>query len=110
MDIINKILQRLEALLFTRSEQQAFLEDISTLVEDGVPANQAVQTVAQIATGPLKKVATSILEKIAEGKLIADGMRGWFPPPIIEIIRAAEEGETLSDDCRTRFSATIERV
>lgn len=92
------ITQKFKNLQFTRRLQQAFLEDVSVLIEDGVPANQAVLTVAQIATGPVQNVANAILQKIAEGKPIADGMKGWFPQTIVEIIRAGEEGGTLAEN------------
>jgi type II secretory pathway component PulF len=90
--------QKIEALQFSRRQQQAFLEDVSALIEDGVPANQAVQAVSEVTTGIEKKVAEIILQKIAEGKPIADGMQNWFPQPIIEIVRAGEEGGTLAEN------------
>lgn len=93
LDAINAKLQRWS---FTRGQQQAFLEDFSSLIEDGVPATQAIQTIGQIVKGSQYDVAMSIQQKISEGKLIADGMQGWFPQPIIEIIRAGEEGGTLA--------------
>lgn len=89
---------KFKSLQFGRREQQAFLEDISSLIADGVPANQAVQTVAQIASGVVKEVANSILQKISEGKGIAEGMQNWFPQPIVEIVRAGEEGGTLAEN------------
>lgn len=92
------IQQKFQAFFFRHGQQQAFLEDLSTLIEDGVPASQAVETIAEIATGPVRDVANSILQKIAEGKFIADGMQGWFSQPIVEIIRAGEEGGTLAQN------------
>lgn len=97
-DIIESLPPKFQPWFFTRSQQQVFLEDLSTLVEDGVPANQAVQTIAGIAHGPVKLVANNILVKIAEGKMLADGMQGWFSQPIVEIIRAGEEGGTLAEN------------
>jgi len=93
--MLESLQQKFQALLFTRQQQQAYLEDLSALIEDGVPARQAVQTIAEIATGTMETVSHSILQKIAEGKPIADGMQTWFPQPVIEIIRAGEEGGTL---------------
>lgn len=90
--------QKWRALLFTRTQQQAFIEDLHSLIEDGVPANQAVQTISQLATGVIKEVADNILLKISEGKLLADGMQNWFSQPIVEIIRAGEEGGTLAEN------------
>lgn len=100
---------KLQQLQFSRAQQQAFLEDVSVLVEDGVPANQALQTIANITTGPTKLVADSILQKIAEGKLIADGMQGWFAQPIVEIIRAGEEGGTLKENLSAAARALMQQ-
>lgn len=100
---------KIKALFFTRKQQQAFLEDVSALIEDGVPANQAIQSVADIASGTLKEVADNILQKIAEGKLIADGMQGWFPQAIVEIIRAGEEGGTLMENMSAAARALLQQ-
>lgn len=107
--MLEQIRQKFEALQFTQKHQQAFLEDISTLIEDGVPANQAVQTIAQIATGVVKNVANAILQKISEGKPIADGMQGWFPQPIVEIVRAGEEGGTLAENLHAGARALAQK-
>ena len=101
--------QKLQALQFSRKLQQAFLEDVSVLVEDGVPANQAIQTIAEITTGPTKIVADRILQKISEGKLIAEGMKGWFAQPIVEIIRAGEETGTLKENLSAAARALMEQ-
>lgn len=91
------IQNKLQRLLFTRNEQQAFLEDISSLIEDGVPLNQAVEIIQRVASGSTKLAAESVLAKISQGKSIAAGMNGWFPQPIVEIIRAGEAGGTLAE-------------
>lgn len=96
--MLENLQQKIQYWQFSRKQQQAFLEDISQLIQDGVPASQAVQTVAQISKGPLKQAATSILQKVAEGKLFAEGMQGWFPQTVVEIIRAGEEGGTLAEN------------
>lgn len=101
--------QKLQALQFSRKQQQAFLEDVSTLIGDGVPANQAVSAVAQIAKGQVKKVAQQILRKISEGRLIADGMQGWFPQAVVEIVRAGEEGGTLAGNMKAAARAVIHK-
>ncbi len=92
--------QKLDRLTFTRKNQQAFLEDIAQLVEDGVPLSQAVETVRDISKGSVQQVATQVMQRIAEGKAIADGLEGWFNPTIIEIIRAGEQGGTLDETLR----------
>lgn len=96
----NKIQIWFNQLLFTTSEQQALLEDIATLVEDGVPANKATEVIAKIAKGPKKFVLESMLDTISQGKAIADGMKGWFSQATVELIRAGEQGGTLSKNIR----------
>jgi type II secretory pathway component PulF len=90
--------KRLQKLSFSRNQQKAFLEDLSSLIEDGVPASQAIETVALISKGATRAVARDILVRISEGQMIADGMEGWFSPGIIEIIRAGEQGGTLAEN------------
>lgn len=97
--------QKFKAFQFNRGLQQSFLEDITALVQDGVPASQAVQTVAQIAKGTMKEVAEDILARIAEGGYLADGMRKWFPPSIVAIVRAGEEGGTLAENMASAAKA-----
>lgn len=96
--MLESFLQKTRSFLFSRADQQAFLEDVSALIDDGVPAGQAIRAVADIATGTAKEVAQNILKKISEGRAIADGMEDWFPQPIVEIIRAGEEGGSLAEN------------
>lgn len=93
--------KKLQQWSFSRTAQQAFLEDICALIKDGVPAPQAIATVRDISKGGAKDLANAILKQIAEGQRIADGLKGWFPPSIIEIIRAGEEGGSLVETLNT---------
>ena len=97
---LNEILAHLKyrwaRFLFTRSKQQAFLEDLSSLVQEGVPAPQAVATIDKISTGIAKQVAHSIATAYAEGKRLAEGMELWFPYHIVDLIRTGEDGGTLN--------------
>lgn len=88
--------QWLKYRCFTASQQQAFLEDIAVLIEDGVIANQAVEIMQKTAVGLPVEVAGAILQKLSEGKQFADGMRDWFPNSVIEILRAGEESGSLA--------------
>ncbi|MBI5447773.1 MAG: type II secretion system F family protein [Gammaproteobacteria bacterium] len=90
--------EKIKKLQFSGKEQQGFLEDVAVLVSDGVPPAYAVEMVGRIAKkGVVKEVAAHIVQKIAEGKMLADGMEAWFPVPIVEMIRAGERGGTLAD-------------
>lgn len=98
-----------ERLTFKTAQQQAFLEDFATLVEDGVPANKAVEVLQQVSEGPTKTVANNINNKIAQGKAIADGMAGWFPYHVVELIRVGETGGTLTNNIRVAAKAMGQR-
>ena len=81
---------------FTKKQQQAFLEDLCSLIDDGVTVSAAVDTIKQVSTGIAQVVASAISVAIAEGKLLADGMKLWFSPTVVEIVRAGETSGTLS--------------
>ena len=95
----------LDRLLFRGGDQQSFLEDLATLVEDGVPASKAVDVLATVLEGPSKKVAQNISRSLAEGKSFADGMIGWFPQYAVELVRIGEQGGTLVHNIRVAAEA-----
>ncbi len=86
----------LKRLQFNQKEQQAFLEDLFVLVDDGIPPNRAIDMMVQVSRGISKEVAVSIANKISEGQPLAEGMRDWFSVNIVEIIRVGEEGGALA--------------
>lgn len=90
----------LERFLFGAKEQQSYLEDLSTLVEDGVPANKAVEVLFRIGKGSLKTLSGQIMHRIAQGRPVADGLIGWMPQHIVELVRAGEQGGTLAENMR----------
>jgi type IV pilus assembly protein PilC len=55
----------------------------------------------RVETDTKKKVAQSIRQKIAQGRPIADGMTQWFPPYVVELVRAGETGGTLTANIRS---------
>lgn len=95
--MFEELQQKLRALSFGRAKQQAFLEDINSLIEDGVPAPQAVTAIEHTSEGVTKEVAQAILTAFATGKKMADGMEGWFPQSIIAIVRSGEGSGTLTN-------------
>lgn len=94
--MFDRMIKRLRYGYFSREKQKAFLEDLSTLVEDGVPVSQAIETIRQVSDGITERVASRIANSIAQGKQLADGMQGWFSRPLVEIIRAGEISGTLA--------------
>jgi len=82
-------------LQFGMKAQLAFLEDFYLLINDGIPANRAIEMMAQVSSGVSREVALSIAKKISQGQALAEGMRLWFSPNAVEIIRVGEEGGAL---------------
>ena len=95
---------------FSRKQQQAFLEDFSMLVEDGVSVSQAIDTIRQVSEGPTKQVASQIARSISQGKQLADGMQGWFARPLVEIIRSGEISGTLLKTLKSAAQAFSEQT
>jgi type II secretory pathway component PulF len=100
---------KFQQISFDLKAQQAFLEDIAALVEDGVPLKQALEVYANLSHGASKTLANNMLQRISEGKYVADGMIGWFPPGIVEMIRAGEEGGILPKVLRTAAASLTKR-
>ncbi|HEX4044552.1 MAG TPA: type II secretion system F family protein [Gammaproteobacteria bacterium] len=94
---------------FGNKAQLAFLEDLSVLINDGIPANRAVEMMAQITTGLTREVALSIAKKIAQGQLLAEGMRDWFNINVIEIIRIGEAGGALGQTIKSAINLLSQR-
>jgi type II secretory pathway component PulF len=105
----DSLLQRLRHLQFGNKAQLAFLEDLYVLVNDGIPANRAIEMMAQITSGRNREVALSIAQKISEGRPLAEGMRNWFSLNVIEIIRVGEEGGALKETIKSAIKSMSER-
>jgi len=102
--------RKVQQLFFTRREQQYFLEDVSQLIGDGVPVHDAVETIGEVSSTQTKEVALSISHHLSQGGYFADGLKGWFPRPIIEVIRAGEQGGTLAENMKAAAQALSQRV
>jgi type II secretory pathway component PulF len=96
-----KIASSFKRMQFGAKPQLSFLEDLYVLVNDGIPPNRAIDMLTQVTTGISKEVAMSIAKRIGEGQPLADGMREWFSPNIVEIIRVGEEGGALAETMRS---------
>ena len=100
-DTGNQVVMAFKRFRFGAKPQLAFLEDLYVLVNDGIPPNRAVDMLTQVTSGISKEVAESISKKIGEGQNLADGMREWFGPNIVEIIRVGEEGGALAETMKS---------
>ena len=96
MALLNQVLQKLNTARFTPVKQQGFLEDLAALIDDGVSAHQAVEMMLKISTGITAQCLDGIMTSLAEGRQFADGLSNWFPPHIVEMIRAGESAGTLT--------------
>jgi type II secretory pathway component PulF len=103
---INQYFKRMQ---FGGKAQLAFLEDFYVLVNDGIPANRAIEMMAQVTTGISREVALSIGRKISEGQALAEGMRDWFAINIVEIIRVGEEGGALIETVKSAIKTLSQR-
>lgn len=94
---------------FGNKKQLAFLEDLYVLINDGIPANRAVEMMGQVTKGLSREVATSLTQKIAQGQPLADGMNEWFSPNVVEIIRVGEAGGALAQTMKSAINALSQR-
>jgi toxin coregulated pilus biosynthesis protein E len=108
--MLKQIKNYFSRLFFTKAKQRAFLEDVCALIADGVPAQQAINVIFKVSTGPVKEAAQAILIAVAQGRRIAEGMEGWFPRPIVEIIRNGEEGGSLAATLLTAVRTLSEQI
>lgn len=108
-DFTGRIAQWIRRFQFGTKSQLAFLEDFYMLVNDGIPANRAIEMMAQATTGVTRQVALSISQKISEGQQLADGMRDWFSINVIEIIRVGEESGALNETLKSAINTLGQR-
>lgn len=95
---------RLKRSMFTKKKQLAFLEDLYVLINDGIPANRAIEMMSQVTTGVTKEVALSLSEKISQGQPLAEGMKEWFVMNVVEIIRVGEAGGALAQTIKSAIN------
>lgn len=107
--LTSNLLGRIKRFQFGNKAQLAFLEDLYLLINDGIPANRAVEMMAQVTTGLTRDVALSIAQKVSEGRPLADGMRDWFAINVIEIIRVGEEGGALAETLKSAINTLGQR-
>ncbi len=89
---------------FGNKAQLAFLEDLYVLINDGIPANRAVEMMAQVTRGLTREVAFSLSQKISQGQPLAEGMKEWFSPNVVEIIRVGEAGGALAQTMQSAIN------
>ncbi|MBA3661307.1 MAG: type II secretion system F family protein [Gammaproteobacteria bacterium] len=108
-NISERITLGIRRFQFGTKYQLAFLEDLYLLINDGIPANRAVEMMGQVTTGLTREVSISISQKIAEGQPLAEGMREWFSMNVVEIIRVGEAGGALAQTMRSAINMLSQR-
>ncbi len=103
-DFIGKLILAFKRWQFGNKKQLAFLEDLYLLINDGIPANRAVEMMSQVTKGLTREVAHSLTEKIAEGQPLAEGMREWFSLNVVEIVRVGESGGALAQTMKSAIN------
>lgn len=91
----NELQRTINILRFRPRQQQALLSDVLSLIVDGVPLNQSLQTIESIHDGAIAQVTGYLGQVLAQGQSLAAGMEKWFPGMIVELIRAGEESGQL---------------
>src|SRR3990167_6458092 len=109
-NILSGIIYHIKRFQFGAKAQLAFLEDFYHLINDGIPANRAIEMMAHVSTGITREVALAISQKISEGQPLAEGMRDWFAMNVVEIVRVGEEGGALAETMKIGRASCRERV
>lgn len=102
--LLEKFTQAFKHWQFGNKQQLAFLEDLYLLINDGIPANRAVDMMSQITTGLTKEVALSLSQKIGQGQPLAEGMKEWFSMNVVEIVRVGESGGALAQTIKSAIN------
>lgn len=102
--IAREAVVRFKRFQFGKKSQLAFLEDLSLLINDGIPANRAIEMMAHVGKGLNKEVATTIAQKISQGQALAEGMKEWFSPNVVEIVRVGEAGGALPQTLKSAIN------
>lgn len=100
----NNLIIAIKRLQFGKKAQLAFIEDLYTLVNDGIPANRAIEMMGLVSEGVVRDVALSLSQSIAEGKPLAEGMGKWFAQNVVEIIRVGESGGALAQALKSAIN------
>ena len=81
------------------SDKMMFCEEISTLINSGVPLSQSIRIIRdQAEKGTMKKIADSLLRGVEGGQSLSGALEReskYFSPVFINMVRAGEAGGTL---------------
>jgi type II secretory pathway component PulF len=103
-DIFGRVQLYVKKLQFGNKKQLAFLEDLYVLINDGIPANRAVEMMSKATRGITQEVAQTLTTRIGEGQPLAEGMREWFNSNVVEIVRVGEAGGALAQTLKSAIN------
>lgn len=110
--IIDTINQLLTFDHFSLSDKVMFCEEISTLINSGVPISQSIAIIKnQAEKGVVKKIAESLLKDIQGGDSLSIALEHqgrYFSPVFINMVRAGEAGGTL-DKALTQLAVQTQK-
>ncbi len=108
-DLTSKFVLSFKHWQFGTKLQLGFLEDLYLLINDGIPANRAVDMMSKVTSGLTREVAESLSVKIAQGQPLAEGMKEWFASNVVEIIRVGEAGGALAQTLKSAINMLSQR-
>jgi general secretion pathway protein F len=95
-----------------RRQRAEWLDGLATLLEAGLPALEAIQTLASARGGQRgRAVLTALGASLREGSSLGEAMRGfpsWFAPTEVAMVEAAVQGGRLAPVLRS-IAARLER-
>ncbi|MFH1405162.1 MAG: type II secretion system F family protein, partial [Patescibacteria group bacterium] len=80
------------------TEKMLFTKHLAVLLGSGIPMDDALNTLLEQATGSIKKILSTLLEYVREGKTLAQGFDQFsyiFSPVYVNMVRAGESSGTL---------------
>jgi len=79
-------------------ERLMFCEELSTLINSGVPLSQSINIIKEQSKGTMRKVTESILSEIEGGQSLAGALEKqskYFSPVFINMVKSGEASGTL---------------
>lgn len=79
-------------------ERLMFCEEMSTLVNSGVPLSQSINIIKEQSKGTMRKVTESLLSEIEGGQTLAGALEKeskYFSPVFINMVKSGEASGTL---------------
>jgi type II secretory pathway component PulF len=77
---------------FSATSQSDFMEDLVSMMKDGIRLDAALDEIANTFGGRFAVIARRLKNSLTHGKPIADGMSGTFDPVLVDAARAGEAG------------------